>query len=99
MPYHIARAALHDFVDRQLTLVESTPLPTDVRDLVADEDLGDDELAAVWLAAGLATQVGLAVLDGPERFVVSSRSGAPIPAASHAPDVAAPARPAQGSEA
>jgi len=64
MPYHIARAALHDFVDRQLTLVESTPLPTDVRDLVADEDLGDDELAA-----------------------------------SHAPDVAAPARPAQGSEA
>jgi hypothetical protein len=78
MPYRIARRTLHDFVDRQLLLIASTPLPDDLRRSLVGDDLGDDELAAVWLAAGVATQIGLAILEEPERFVVSSRTGATL---------------------
>ena len=46
MPYRIARRALHDFVDRQLLLIASTPFPDDLRRALAGEDVGDDELAA-----------------------------------------------------
>jgi hypothetical protein len=67
--YEIARQALHRFVDRQVTLIESTPLPSDLRDIVSAHDLSDDDLQGVWLGAGLATQIGLALIDGPERFV------------------------------
>ncbi len=69
MAYHIDRTALLDFVDRQIRLIESTPLPSDIRAIVPAADLADDELEGVWLGAGLATQVGLALLDGPEAFV------------------------------
>jgi len=31
-----------------------------------------DELRAVWLGAGLATQVGLALLEQPDRFITES---------------------------
>jgi len=78
MPYRIARRALHDFVDRQLLLIAATPLPDDLRAALAGADLGDDELAAVWLAAGVATQIGVAIVEEPERFVVSSRTGAAL---------------------
>jgi hypothetical protein len=78
MPYRIARRTLLDFVDRQLVLIDSTPLPDDLRRALAGEDLGDDELAAIWLAAGVATQIGLAIVEEPERFVVSTRSGATL---------------------
>ena len=69
MTYRIARDALVDFVDRQIHLIESTPLPPDLRALVPDGDVGDDELSGVWLGAGLATQLGLAIVDRPEVFV------------------------------
>jgi hypothetical protein len=70
MPYRIARHALHAFLERQILLVESTPVPSDLRDVVgAARDLGDEDIAAIWLGAGLATQVGLALLEEPERFV------------------------------
>ena len=73
MTYRIARDALVDFVDRQIDLIESTPLPPDLRAVVPDGDVGDDELSGVWLGAGLATQLGLAIVDRPEAFV--ERSG------------------------
>jgi hypothetical protein len=69
MAYRIDRTALLDFVDRQIRLIESTPLPSDIRAIVPAADLGDDDLEGVWLGAGLATQVGLALVDGPEVFI------------------------------
>lgn len=71
MPYQINRAALDDFLARQVDLVERTPIPDDVAQLVTGEDetLSADELRAVWLGAGLATHVGLALLEQPERFI------------------------------
>ncbi len=71
MPYQINRAALDDFLARQVDIVERTPVPDDVAQLVAGEDetLSADELRAVWLGAGLATRVGLALMEEPERFI------------------------------
>ena len=71
MPYQINRAALDDFLARQVDIVERTPIPDEVAQLVAGEDetLSADELRAVWLGAGLATHVGLALLEQPERFI------------------------------
>ncbi len=70
MPYRIARHALHQFLERQILLVESTPVPSDLREVVgATREIGDDHIHAIWLGAGLATQVGLPLLDEPERFV------------------------------
>ena len=72
MTYRIARDALVDFVDRQIHLIETTPLPPDLRSIVPAPDVGDDDLAGVWLGAGLATQLGLAIVDRPEVFVERS---------------------------
>ena len=69
MSYRIDRQALHAFVDQQVELIEATPLPADVRALVPDAELDDRDLGCVWLGAGLATQVGLALLESPERFL------------------------------
>ena len=74
MPYRIERAALQAFVERQVLLIESMPVPPDLVGLLQDEDdLGADQVHAVWLGAGLATQVGLALVNEPERFVVPTR--------------------------
>ena len=74
MPYRIERVALQAFVERQVLLIESTPVPPDLVGLLRDEDdLGADQVQAVWLGAGLATQVGLALVNEPERFVVPTR--------------------------
>jgi hypothetical protein len=69
MDYRIDRQALHHFVDQQVTLIESTPLPGDIRAIVPAVELDDRDLGCVWLSAGLATQVGLVLLDEPQRFV------------------------------
>lgn len=69
MTYRIARDELVDFVDRQIRLIEATPLPPDLRALVPSDEVGDDDLSGVWLGAGLATQLGLAIVDRPELFV------------------------------
>jgi hypothetical protein len=69
VPYEIARSALFRFVERQVTMIEATPLPADIRDIAGAHDLSDDELHGVWLGAGLATQVGLVLVDTPERFI------------------------------
>lgn len=81
MRYRIDGEALAHFVARQVAFVESIPTP----ELVADVDelgLGDntirgDEARALWLGAGLATHVGLAIFEKPERFI----SAAPSPVA------------------
>ncbi|HEV7564527.1 MAG TPA: hypothetical protein VGO31_01045 [Microbacteriaceae bacterium] len=78
MPYQINRAALDDFLARQVDILERTPVPDEVVQLVAGEDetLSADELRAVWLGAGLATHVGLALLEQPERFIRATASTA-----------------------
>jgi hypothetical protein len=63
MEYRIDRAALAAFVGRQVDLVEAAAVPKLLGDLGEDVD-------ALWLGAGLATHVGLAIFDEPERFVV-----------------------------
>lgn len=73
MPYRIDRSALDAFIARQVDLVESTPLPSDVAQLITNAadspEMTPHELGAVWLGAGLATQVGLALVEAPERFI------------------------------
>ena len=78
MPYTINRPKLDDFIARQVALVESTPLPDDLRQVLpADgDDLGPEELHAVWLGAGIATQIGLALMESPERFISDRRATA-----------------------
>ncbi len=71
MSWNIDRQALVDFVRRQASLVETTPLPTDlaaVQPLDAD-DLTLDDLRAVWLGVGISTQIGRALIEAPERFI------------------------------
>jgi hypothetical protein len=74
VPYEIARCALYRFVERQVAMIEATPLPADIREVAGAHDLSDDELQGVWLGAGLATQVGLVLVDTPERFVTKGPS-------------------------
>lgn len=69
MAYRIARDSLVDFVDRQIRLIESTPLPPDLWAIIPSGNLADEDLSGVWLGAGLATQLGLAIVDRPEVFV------------------------------
>lgn len=68
MRYRVDRRELSEFVARQVELVESVPLRADLAALVGAEDGGS--LQAVWLAAGLATFLGQAIVDEPERFIV-----------------------------
>lgn len=91
MDFQIARHALHRFLDQQIALIESTPLPPEVRKLVPRADLADSDLGCVWLAAGLASQIGLVLLDEPQRFIE------PSPAAKRGSDPD-PLRGATGSD-
>jgi hypothetical protein len=76
MEYRIDRQALAEFVAEQVALVEAVPLPEAVREVmgvrVVHERSHPQEVRALWLAAGLATHVGLAIFEQPERFVVAA---------------------------
>jgi hypothetical protein len=74
--YHrIDRRALADFVARQVDLIETTPAPDELVALGFTAELDGmtaDELRAVWLGAGLAALVGLALVEQPERFITAA---------------------------
>ena len=73
--YRIDRIALADFVARQVDAIEAIPAPAELVSLGFAEEadgLTADELRAVWLGAGLAAQVGLALLEQPERFITAA---------------------------
>lgn len=78
MSLTIDREALCAFVGRQATLVER--LPGEAAD-AADAGYGDwldpAELEAVWLAAGIATFIGQAIAEEPERFITEAIDRAP----------------------
>ena len=78
MEYRIDREALDDFIGRQVELVEALPIPKLLADVVElrlrHESVSRDEVRALWLSAGLATHVGLAICEEPERFVTAAPS-------------------------
>ncbi len=71
MKYRIDQDQLTEFLTRQIRLVERLPLEAAE---AAAEGYGDGldafEREAVWLAAGVATFIGQAIADEPERFIV-----------------------------
>ncbi|HWO71356.1 MAG TPA: hypothetical protein VNP94_11485 [Actinomycetota bacterium] len=72
--YRVDREELTEFLARQVRLVESLPAEADAA--AADgygDGLDDAEREAVWLAAGIATFIGHAIADEPERFIVAAR--------------------------
>ncbi len=56
MEYRIDRDALAEFIGLRLR----------------HEAVSRDEVAALWLGAGLATHVGLAIFEEPERFITAA---------------------------
>lgn len=74
MPYLISIEPLVAWVREQAQLVADTPMPDDLADVcraapLGPHDLSGDELRAVWLAAGIATQIGLRVVEHPEQWI------------------------------
>lgn len=72
MHYRVDRRALAEFVERQTELVETAPMAADLEEIVASDygEMAADGLRAVWLAAGIATFIGQAIAEEPERFIV-----------------------------
>ena len=82
--YRIDIEALVEFVARQVELVESVAVPEQLTDVAASVDheaSSSDELQALWLRAGLATHVGLAIFREPGRFITASHLSPASPAA------------------
>lgn len=73
MEYRIDRDALADFISRQVAQIEAVSIPKLLADVVElrlrHEAVSRDEVAALWLGAGLATHVGLVIFEEPERFI------------------------------
>ena len=73
MKYRIDQEQLSEFLIGQARLVER--LPVEAREAAAEgyeDGLDDAEREAVWLAAGIATFIGQAIVDDPERFIVAA---------------------------
>ena len=85
MEYRIDREALAAFVARQVDLVEAGAIPKLLADVVElrlrHESVSRDEVRALWLGAGLATHVGLAIFEEPERFITAGEPSPATPAA------------------
>jgi hypothetical protein len=82
--YRIDIEALVEFVTDQVELIESAAIPeprTDVATALFHEASSSDELRALWLSAGLATHVGLAIFRDPGRFITATRPSPTSPAA------------------
>jgi hypothetical protein len=73
MEYRIDLDALANFISREVELIEAASIPKLLADVVElrlrYEVASRDEVAALWLGAGLATHVGLAIFEEPERFI------------------------------
>jgi len=73
------------FVVEQVDLVEAGSIPALLADVVElrlrHERVSRDEVRALWLGAGLATHVGLAIFEEPERFITAGQPSPVTPAA------------------
>lgn len=65
----ILRDRLHQFVDLQLDHVLATPVPPDMAALGASESYTPDQVHALWVGAGIASQIGVALWLDPGVFV------------------------------
>lgn len=85
MRYEIDLAALVDFIACQVGKIEAAAVAVPLSGLgerpFPAEQTSADELRGLWLAAGLATHVGLAIFREPERFITSPTSSPASPAA------------------
>jgi hypothetical protein len=85
MEYRVDREALDEFISRQVELIEAASIPKLLADVVElrlrHESVSREEVCALWIGAGLATHVGLAIFEEPERFITA---GEPSPATSAA---------------
>jgi hypothetical protein len=76
MQYRIDRDALAEFISRQVAQIEAVAIPKLLADVVElrlrHEAASRDEVAALWLGAGLATHVGLVIFEEPERFITAA---------------------------
>ena len=74
MHYRIDRPALVEFVEQQTDLVETASMSADLAEVAASDygEMTADGLRAVWLAAGIATFIGQAIAEEPERFIVQT---------------------------
>jgi hypothetical protein len=83
--YRIDIEALSEFVAHQVELVEAAAVPGLLADVVEaglhHEASSSDELRALWLSAGLATHIGLAIFREPERFIIATHPSPASPAA------------------
>jgi hypothetical protein len=70
----VDREELSEFLTRQVCLVERLPVETPSGFV---DGLDDAQREAVWLAAGIATFIGQAIADEPERFIVAARERCP----------------------
>lgn len=77
MRYRIDQEQLSEFLVRQVRFVERLPVEAAY---AAEEGYGDGlddaEREAIWLAAGVATFIGQAIAEEPERFIVATRERA-----------------------
>ena len=85
MEYRIDREALAEFIVGQVALIEAAAVPKLLADVVElrlrHESVSRDEVRALWLGAGLATHVGLAIFEEPERFITAGEPSPATPAA------------------
>jgi hypothetical protein len=83
--YRIDREALAAFVVGQVDLVEAGSVPQLLAQVVElrlqHDGLSRAEARALWLGAGLATHVGLAIFEEPERFITAGEPSPASPAA------------------
>jgi hypothetical protein len=72
-------------VAEQVDLVEAGSVPTLLAEVVElqlrHESVSRDQVRALWLGAGLATHVGLAIFEEPERFITAGEPSPVTPAA------------------
>ncbi len=85
MEYRIDREALAAFVAEQVDLVEAGSIPGLLAEVVElrlrHESVSREEVRTLWLGAGLATHVGLAIFEEPERFITAGEPSPVTPAA------------------
>ena len=65
----IRRDLINSFIDSQLDRVLATPVPPELAALAASERFDADEARALWMGAGIASQIGMALALDPGRFV------------------------------
>jgi hypothetical protein len=66
----IDREALAAMIDRACFTIESTPIPAELRSTGDGNGFDEAEVLALWIGAGLASQVGMALALDPSPYVI-----------------------------